>query len=217
MYPADIVLFGARQLLGTMMSPDIVPSEFSLESPAHPNWEGAASDQARIASSRLDTKRRELREAHRTVAVTLAQSQQVRHDARTGVEAVDSAWQRDKAMLASYAQTAGGYAGLLKAGQRRISEVTDLINQTVRQYESLAGDIRAAANGLSKSDKTNEDVGTSRTESGQSPESGQSHEVQMVSSASDEPGAGSSGTGPGVPPVIVGRPRPVWPNGVPKV
>ncbi|WP_448486478.1 type VII secretion target [Mycolicibacterium boenickei] len=52
---------------------------------------------------------------------------------------------------------------------------------------------------------------------GQVSESGQSHEVQMVSSASDESGAGSSGTGPGVPPVIVGRPRPVWPNGVPRV
>lgn len=114
-------------------------------------------------------------------------------------------------MLASYAQTVGGYATLLKVGERRINEVTDLINKTVSQYESLAEDVRAAAKGLPNSDAT--DAGAPNSGS----KSGQRSAVQMVSSGPSQSGAGSSNTGPGVPPSIVGTPRPVWPNGVPKV
>ncbi|WP_131814974.1 hypothetical protein [Mycolicibacterium porcinum] len=214
MYAADSVLLAARQLLGTMMSPDIAPSEFALQSPAHPAWEGTGSDQARIAGARLDSKRRELREAHRTVADALKQSQQVLLAARQGVEAADSAWQQDKAMLASYAQTAGGYATLMKVGQRTINEVTDLINKTVGQYESLAEEVRAAAKALPNSDRPD---GASQKSGSEPDQVSERSAVQMVSSETSQSGAGSSGTGPRVPPSIVGTPRPVWPNGVPKV
>ncbi len=114
-------------------------------------------------------------------------------------------------MLASYAQTTGGYVTLLKVGQRTIRDVTDLINKTVSQYESLGEDVRAAVKGLPNSGETDEGAPNS------GPESGQRFAVQMVSSGPSPSGAGSDNTGPGVPPSIVGTPRPVWPNGVPKV
>lgn len=120
-------------------------------------------------------------------------------------------------MLEPYAQTARGYVTLMKVGQRTINEVTELINKTVRQYESLAEEVLAAAKALPKSDGPDGGARSSGSESGQVSESGNRSAVQMVSSETSQSGAGSSGTGPRVPPSIVGTPRPVWPNGVPKV
>ena len=81
-------------------------------------------------------------------------------------------------------------------------------------HSDHADRLRMAADQYSSADQDGADRISAAT---QARESGQNSEVQMISAETSQSGAGSSGTGPRVPPSIVGTPRPVWPNGVPKV
>ncbi|NKZ10451.1 hypothetical protein HGA11_05630 [Mycolicibacterium septicum DSM 44393] len=86
--------------------------------------------------------------------------------------------------------------------------------QVAQLHSEHADRLRVAADRYTSADQDGADrISTA----GQASESGQRSAVQMVSSGPSPSGAGSDNTGPGVPTSIVGTPRPVWPNGVPKV
>ncbi|TVX96184.1 PE domain-containing protein [Mycolicibacterium porcinum] len=85
--------------------------------------------------------------------------------------------------------------------------------QIAQLHSDHADRLRMAADRYTTADQDGADRISAAS---QTTESGQRSAVQMVSSETSQ-GAGSSGTGPRVPPSIVGTPRPVWPNGVPKV
>ncbi|MBZ4571558.1 hypothetical protein QRB41_24380 [Mycobacterium avium subsp. hominissuis] len=139
MDPVDALLQQARQLLGTSSPPDPEPAGLGEPNLAgqHPaSWDGDASTQAATTSATLDGQRDQLRTTHHNATTTIAAANTIGQNARDNLTAVQTAWQQDKSTFTP--TTAQGQAALLQAGQQRITEATQIVEDTASQYQSAA-------------------------------------------------------------------------------
>jgi len=160
MHPVDALLEQARQLLGTASPPAITTPNTSagdLADSLPPSWEGQSSTHAAATTSRLDTDRNQVRTAHQAVSTTLATANQLSQQAHTRLDAVQAAWQQDKATLGRFGDTAQGQAALLQAGQQRIADVTQIVRQTATDYQRAARHVHDATAHLPTDSLTDHD------------------------------------------------------------
>lgn len=111
-------------------------------------WGGGAADNAAAVSAHLLHTRTEIREIQAHVAGVVCDADDTARQAHTTISAIAAAWQRDKAALYPFADTAEGQVGMLGAAQRYIGEATDAVESVGRQYHRNAEQIRAATRAL---------------------------------------------------------------------
>lgn len=148
MDPVDALLQHARQLLGAS-TPDPEPAALGEPNLAgkHPtSWDGDASTEAAATTTTLDSQRDQLRSTHRSAATTIAAANTIGQNARDSLTAVETAWQQDKSTFTP--TTAQGQAALLQAGQQRITEATQIVEDTASQYQSAAQQLQAHSSEL---------------------------------------------------------------------
>lgn len=149
MDPVDALLQQARQLLGTSTPPEPAPATLGEPDLAghHPgSWDGDASTQAATTSTELDGRREQLRSTHHNATVTIAAANTIGPNARDNLTAVETAWQQDKSTFTP--STAQGQAALLQAGAQRITEATQIVQDTASQYQSAAQQLQTHSTDL---------------------------------------------------------------------
>lgn len=147
MHPVDALLEQARQLLGTPSAATITAPGTNAGPLAErhpPSWEGDTSTHAAATTSRLDADRNQVRTVHQAVSSTLTAANQIGQHARTRLDAVEAAWQQDKAALARFADTPQGQAALLQAGQHRITDATQIVKHAAIDYQHAARQVHDA-------------------------------------------------------------------------
>ncbi|CAN3131941.1 hypothetical protein ACNUDN_29115 [Mycobacterium sp. smrl_JER01] len=145
MHPVDAALQQARQLLGNLTPPELTPPAYGGQVSTPTDWTGTAAERAGTVHTELDTNREDLRATHKRAATAVASANRLSEEARTGLTAVETSWQQDKAILGPLADTPTGQAALLQAGQLRITEAAQLIEQTATQYATIAEQLAASS------------------------------------------------------------------------
>lgn len=145
----DALLQQARQLLGASSPPDPEPTTLGEPNLAgrHPSsWDGDASHEAAATSTTLDGRRDQLLSAHRNATTTIAAANTIGQNARDNLTAVQTAWQQDKSTFTP--STAQGQAALLQAGRQRLTEATQIVEDTASQYQSAARQLQTHTTAL---------------------------------------------------------------------
>jgi hypothetical protein len=142
--PVDAMLQEAARLLGTGPPPTVALPSPPSPPPPHPDWEGAASEQARTVSAQLAGQRDQLHAAHVKTANLINNAATITTDARSQIAGIRSDWERDKAAVGPYSNTPAGQAALAAAGQARVQEATGVISDAANRFSQAAGGVRAA-------------------------------------------------------------------------
>ncbi|MDO2384524.1 hypothetical protein QRB41_14095 [Mycobacterium avium subsp. hominissuis] len=149
---AEASIQRARQLLGTMVPPEI-SSLGDGPTPQHPDaWTGEASDRARDLGETLAERRQTLRSAHSSVASTVRQANLLTQKAQNELAAVEQAWQHDKAAFAHISGTSEGRAALLRAAQSRIDEASQVVRDAAAQFQLVATQMHTATSNVTALD-----------------------------------------------------------------
>lgn len=145
----DAYLRDARAILGTGVAALTAPPTANGSAPAAPGtWNGPAADSAATTADRLHLARGQLTDAQAHAAAALVTGADIAHSAHTGMSAIESAWQSDKAALAPFTNTPEGQAALNRAGIQRISETQSLVFDIATQFGDAADEVRNATLGL---------------------------------------------------------------------
>ena len=138
-HPVDAQLQSARELLGTMSPAQLGSINSGPESmPAPATWSGDAATDAAATSEKLDQRRSQLKNAHQTINTAVFEANQISRDAHTGLRAIETRWANDKAALAPNAYTPESQAALLKAGQQRVQEATQLVQTAAQRFQGAS-------------------------------------------------------------------------------
>ncbi|WP_084269319.1 hypothetical protein, partial [Mycobacterium avium] len=141
----DALLQSARRLLGTMTpaQPGTINSgPDSMPTPT--TWSGNTAQQATTASTELDQHRDQLKTAYQAANSTIAEANKISREAHTSLRAVETAWNSDKAAAGPYVNTAEGQAALLKAGQQRVQEATQVVHTAAERFQNASQRVSAA-------------------------------------------------------------------------
>ena len=96
----DATLAAARQLLGDGGGPDdLPPAPQGEQLSVPPSWAGPAADRATATTTQLDARRTELAQQHAAARPVIAEAAAISRDARRALDAVDSSWAQEKAVL----------------------------------------------------------------------------------------------------------------------
>lgn len=138
MHPVDAMLQQARELLGT-----VAPPQLSAPHPGSPitgphAWSGAAADTAATVSGDLEQQRTHLHLVHTSARAVINDAAQISQAARTQLRTVETAWAADKAAVGPYAHTAEGQAALLRAGQQRVQEASQVVQTAAARFQGAA-------------------------------------------------------------------------------
>lgn len=148
MPPVDTVLSQARELLGAVTPPQVNTPQPGTQIPSPPVWSGAAADAAITTSADLDRHRTHLHLAHTSAGAVINDAAQISHTARTQLRTVETAWAADKIAVGPYGHTPEGKAELLRAGQQRIHEATQVVQTAAAQFQGAARQVHALAGRL---------------------------------------------------------------------
>jgi len=138
MHPVDAVLSQARALLGAVTPPQLSAPNPGSSIPGPRVWSGAAAETAITTSGELDHHRTHLHRVHTSASAVINDAAQISHTARTQLRTVETAWAADKIAVGPYANTPEGKAALLRAGQQRIHEATQVIQTAAAQFQGAA-------------------------------------------------------------------------------
>lgn len=150
MQPVDAFIQHARQLLGvaTVAGTPRATAEDELADRHPSGWGGDASAGAGAAARRLDGFRTQLRSSQAGVHTAVESANQISQRARIRLDVVEAEWQQDKAVLGQLADTSEGKAALLAAGQQRIAETTDIVEESASEFQRVSAQVRGAVVGL---------------------------------------------------------------------
>lgn len=147
MDPVDALLEQAHHLLGTPSAVTVTtPETFAgqLADMHPPSWEGDASTRAAATTGLLDTDRNKIHTAHQSVGTVVTTANEIGQRARNRLDAVTAAWRQDKATLAHSTDTPEGQAALLRAGQQRVADATQIVEGAAADYRQAAGQVHSA-------------------------------------------------------------------------
>ncbi len=111
-------------------------------------WSGTAAETAITTSGELDHHRTHLHRVHTSASAVINDAAQISHTARTQLRTVETAWAADKIAVGPYANTPEGKAALLRAGQQRIHEATQVIQTAAAQFQGAAQQVHTLAGRL---------------------------------------------------------------------
>lgn len=151
MDPVAALFQQARHLLGTSTPTDpelaATSDEPSLASQHPADWESDASAQVATTNATLDNHRNQIRSAQHSAIATITAANTIGQKARDNLTAVESAWQQDKSTFTP--TTAQDQAALLQAGQQRINDAAQIVEDTAAQYQHAAQQLQTQTTEIS--------------------------------------------------------------------
>ncbi len=156
MHPVDAVLSQARELLGAVTPPQLSTPQPGTQIPSPPAWSGAAADTAVTTSAALDHHRTHLHHLHTSAGAVINDAAQISQAARTQLRTVETAWAADKIAVGPYSNTPEGKAALLRAGQQRIHEATQVVQTAATQVQGAAQQVHTLAGRLPETGSSSE-------------------------------------------------------------
>ncbi|MDA3642092.1 hypothetical protein [Mycobacterium xenopi] len=161
MHPVDALLQSARRLLGTMTPAQLGTINCGPDSmPTPASWSGDSAQQAAAAGAELDQHRDQLKTAYQAASSTTTEANKISREAHTSLRAVETAWDSDKAAAGPYANTAEGQAALLKAGQQRVQEATQVVRTAAERFQNASQRVSAVTATLPNAGKPEESHAT---------------------------------------------------------
>ena len=144
----DATLAAARQLLGDGGGPDdLPPAPQGEQLSVPPSWAGPAADRATATTTQLDARRTELAQQHAAARPVIAEAAAISRDARRALDAVDSSWAQEKAVLGGQSGSASGQGALLQAGAARVNEAHSIVRDAATRFAAAAQRLPAVAGG----------------------------------------------------------------------
>lgn len=131
------------------MSPVQLDTAFPASPPAPPSWDSGAARSAAEAGARLEQHVSDLHTAHQAVAAAITDANEISYNAHVQLNAVEHAWASDQAALGPAGATDDAQAGLLRAAQQHVHDVTAVVQTAAEQFQAAAQRIAAATAMLS--------------------------------------------------------------------
>jgi hypothetical protein len=149
--PVDALLQQAARLLGSGAPPTVAVPGQPGPPPAHPPWEGDASERAALVSTQLTGQRMQLHAASVTAANLINNAATITADARTQISSIQSEWERDKAAVAPFSNTPEGQAALATAGRQRVTEAQSVVRGAASRFADASRQLQVVTADLPQS------------------------------------------------------------------